>query len=229
LTALQTLSSAYKTQVPPTEGDVECLFEAIALDLIEHGFSVRHNALPDELADVLYYHLTNMPDHQFTEAGIGRQHKFRQNAHVRNDEISWINGNSPAGLQWLNFTTALQIYLNRRLFLGLFSFESHFAHYAPGRFYKRHLDAFKGQANRMLSLVIYLNPEWEQHDGGELIIYRDQRDQEGITIAPKYGTLAVFLSEEFEHEVKPTKRDRYSIAGWFRLNSSTPNKVDPPK
>lgn len=37
------------------------------------------------------------------------------------------------------------------------------------------------------------------------------------------GTLVVFLSEEFEHEVLPAKRDRYSIAGWFRVNPSALN------
>jgi SM-20-related protein len=129
-------------------------------------------------------------------------------------------------LQW---TQVLQVYLNRRLFLGLFSFESHFAHYAPGHFYKRHLDAFKGEANRVLSLVTYLNPEWSKSDGGELVIYENTGDTVGRSVSPEFGTLAVFLSEEFEHEVKAATRDRYSIAGWFRLNSSTTDKVDPPR
>lgn len=48
--------------------------------------------------------------------------------------------------------------LNRHLLLGLFSFESHFTHYRAGDFYKQHQDAFKGQANRILSLVVYLIP-----------------------------------------------------------------------
>ena len=106
--------------------------------------------------------------------------------------------------------------------------ESHFAHYAPGHFYKRHIDAFKGDANRVLSLVTYLNPDWLSTDAGELVIYQDSDDRQGKYVRPELGTLAVFLSEEFEHEVKAAKRDRYSIAGWFRLNSSTPDKVDPP-
>lgn len=207
----------------------DTLFESIALDLIEQGYSIQSKALPIDLSEILHYHLINMPEYKFSEAAIGRQHKQQHNDDIRNDEIAWINGESPAGIRWLQWTQALQVYLNRRLFLGLFSFESHFAHYAPGHFYKRHVDAFKGDANRVLSLVTYLNPQWSASDGGELIIYQNPGDKTGLKVAPEFGTLTVFLSEQFEHEVKPANRDRYSIAGWFRLNSSTPDKVDPPQ
>lgn len=206
----------------------DSLFELIAQDIIEKGYSIRTKALPSELANTLHFHLHNMAEYKFSEASIGRQLQQQVVETVRNDEIAWIHGNSPAGLQWLKWTQALQSYLNRRLFLGLFSFESHFAHYAKGHYYKRHLDAFKGQANRVLSLVTYLNPEWHQDQGGELVIYNDANDQVGTHVLPEFGTIAVFLSEEFEHEVKPALKDRYSIAGWFRINTSTADKVDPP-
>ena len=42
-------------------------------------------------------------------------------------------------------------------------------------------------------------------------------------------TVVMFLSEEIPHEVKPAQRDRYSVTGWFRLNSSSPDRVDPPR
>jgi SM-20-related protein len=119
--------------------------------------------------------------------------------------------------------------LNQRLFLGLFSFESHYAHYAPGAYYKRHYDAFRGEANRVLSVVCYLNPNWSASDGGELVLYRDEQDREGLKVVPLYGTVVVFLSEEFPHEVLPASRDRYSVAGWFRVNCSIDNKIDPPR
>ena len=35
-------------------------------------------------------------------------------------------------------------------------------------------------------------------------------------------------SKEFPHEVLPANRDRYSVAGWFRVNTSLANKADPP-
>lgn len=207
---------------------IDSLFESIAQDIAAKGYSIQTNAIPKELAEILHFHLSNMPEHKFSDASVGRQLNQKLNEKVRNDAIVWINGLSPAGAKWLNWTQDLQGYLNRRLFLGLFSFESHFAHYAKGNYYKRHLDAFKGQANRVLSLVTYLNPEWEAEDGGELVIYQNSEDQEGIKVRPEFGTLAVFLSEDFEHEVKPSLRDRYSIAGWFRVNSSTADKSEPP-
>ncbi|WP_335340025.1 2OG-Fe(II) oxygenase [Sedimenticola selenatireducens] len=43
------------------------------------------------------------------------------------------------------------------------------------------------------------------------------------------GELAVFLSEEFPHEVLAADRDRYSVAGWFRVNGSINQQIDPPR
>jgi len=113
--------------------------------------------------------------------------------------------------------------------MGLFSFESHLAHYGNGDFYKRHYDAFQNQRSRVLSMVVYLNQSWGPDDGGELVLYREDVDQEGIRVTPLMGTVVLFLSEEFPHAVLPAKRDRYSIAGWYRVNGSTPDRVDPPR
>jgi SM-20-related protein len=205
----------------------DSLFERIAQDIEKQGFSINHHALPAELTRSLVHHLhnTKVP---FDNAGIGRAANYQQNERIRSDEICWITGDSLAGRHWLKWAAALQTHLNRRLFLGLFSFESHFAHYLPGAFYRRHLDAFKGEANRILSLVVYLNPDWESDQGGELVLYCRADDAQGTRILPSWATVVVFLSEDFPHEVLPAVRDRYSIAGWFRLNTSIFNRVDPP-
>lgn len=210
------------------EGENTHLFETVAMNLLTKGYSINPNALPQELSESLWVHLQNMPNANFDKAGVGRNKDFRLNNFVRNEEICWINGESDAGAAWLRWTSDLQTYLNRRLFLGLFSFESHFAHYAPGDFYKKHLDAFQGKSNRVLSLVVYLNPGWQPDDGGELAIDVKEGDDCTIKITPSFGTLVTFLSQEFPHEVLPAQRDRFSIAGWFRVNSSSEEKVDPP-
>jgi SM-20-related protein len=204
------------------------LFENIARDLLDKGYSVNPSALPEHLTRALRQHVHTMHTSQFDAAGIGRQQAHALNHFVRTDEICWITGESRAGQHWLSWTQSLQTFLNRRLFLGLFSFESHFAHYAPGDFYKKHLDAFKGEANRILSLVVYLNPGWLPDDGGELVIYHGA-EPESLKVTPSLGTVVSFLSEEFPHEVLPAKRDRYSIAGWFRVNTSTARRIDPPR
>jgi SM-20-related protein len=113
--------------------------------------------------------------------------------------------------------------------MGLFDYEAHFAHYAPGSYYKRHLDAFKGNTNRVVTTVFYLNPEWDVQAGGEILMYRDEAAAEPFTrVAPEFGTLVVFLSDRFPHEVVSASRDRYSIAGWFRVKSLGA-RIDPPQ
>ncbi|WP_345292682.1 2OG-Fe(II) oxygenase [Kangiella marina] len=214
---------------PIKESGNGLLFTKIAKDLSDQGYSVTPDGLPKSLASALYKQLKAMKDSEFDTAGIGRKQNHRVSDVVRTDEICWIDGTSKAGQEWLEWSSELREFLNLQLFLGLFSFESHFAHYAPGDFYKRHLDAFKGESNRVLSLVVYLNPDWKAEDEGQLVLYSDADDREGVKVTPNFGTVVAFLSEGFPHEVLPAARDRYSIAGWFRLNTSHMDRVDPPR
>ena len=118
--------------------------------------------------------------------------------------------------------------LNRALFLGLFEYEAHFAHYPPGAFYRRHLDSFRGRANRVVSTVGYLNPDWPEDGGGEMVLYApDEPEREVARVRPSAGTFACFLAERVPHEVLPTRLPRASIAGWFRRNASLGGRVDP--
>ncbi|WP_444890413.1 2OG-Fe(II) oxygenase [Microbulbifer sp. DLAB2-AA] len=207
----------------------ETLFAHIARDLTEQGYSIRHAALPESLSSALFTYQQEMNGEKFIDAGVGRGDDYLRNEFVRTDEICWITGESATGSDWLSWAGQPQVYLNRHLFLGLFSFESHFAHYRPGDYYKRHYDAFRGEANRVLSLVVYLNPGWSTADAGELVLYKDEQDRVGTKVMPLMGTVVTFLSEEFPHEVLPANRDRYSIAGWFRVNTSVTDRVDPPR
>jgi SM-20-related protein len=211
-----------------TSASNEVLFDRIARDIEQQGYSIRSGALPEGLANALLLHQQTLEAEKFKSAGIGRGNEYLENEFVRTGEIAWINGETEAGRKWLEWSASLQRFLNRRLFLGLFSFESNFAHYPPGGYYKRHYDAFRGDANRVLSVVVYLNIGWTGTDGGELVLYKDDFDKDGIKVVPLLGTVVVFLSKEFPHEVLPAHRDRYSIAGWFRVNTSVTDRVDPP-
>ena len=198
----------------------ESLFEKIADDLHLHGYSVNPAALPAGLCKALLAEILNNLLQNFQPARIGRTSAHKLDAQIRQDRTLWIEGTTAAQKEWLDFSAALQHALNRKLFLGLFSFESHCAHYQPGAFYKRHLDAFKGQSNRVLSVVAYLNPDWQTHWGGELVIYpQNDANTPILHVTPEMGTFVVFLSEEFPHEVLPANKDRYSIAGWFGVNN----------
>lgn len=212
-------------------GSSDCddpVFTQIAADLAERSFSVIPNALPPSLSASLFQQIQALSPAQFDPAGVGRDHAHTLNQFVRRDSIRWISGQTEAERAWLQWSERLRHSLNQQLFLGLFSFESHFAHYSPGDFYKKHLDAFKTDAfkthalnrttNRMLSVVAYFNPGWLPDDGGELLIYNAAGTETQLQVIPAYATLAVFLSEDVPHEVLPARRDRYSIAGWFRSN-----------
>ena len=203
--------------------------QQIANEIARIGYCILPKALPQDLCNVLMKSARTSTERQYRHAGIGRADQHQKNESIRSDEIDWIDDGSPAGEAWLDWCSQLQLALNQRLFLGLFSFESHFAHYAPGRFYGRHLDAFKGRTNRVLSLVTYLNEDWHPSDGGELVLYQDDEDDTGLRVVPEAGTVVLFLSDEFPHEVLPAKADRYSIAGWFRINTSSGRSIDPPR
>jgi len=207
----------------------DTLFENIATGLEQQGYIVLPAVLPEFLTDGLLDYLSTLESSAFRAARIGRGTDQIRNRFVRRDRIHWIDGSHPGGAQWLAWLGRLKDYLNRRLFLGLFSLESHVSLYEPGDFYRRHLDAFKGQSNRILSLVSYLNRGWEPGQGGELVIYDPDSDQELVRVVPNYGSLVLFLSEEFPHEVLPTARDRYGVAAWFRVNTSLSDTIDPPR
>jgi len=110
----------------------------------------------------------------------------------------------------------LRLTLNRILQLGLFEFEIHFARYPAGVRYARHVDQFQGDGRRQLSCVLYLNENWKYEDGGELRLYLNGDDTKFEDVLPQGGRLVIFLSARFAHEVLPARRERLSIAGWFK-------------
>ena len=207
----------------------EALFTQIAEGIETQGYVILPAALPDTVADSLLEYLAEVEQQRFHAASIGRGQDQMRNSFVRRDRIFWIDEQNPASILWLEWAARLKRYLNRRLFLGLFSFESHFSYYRENDFYKQHVDAFRGESNRVLSLVTYLNKGWQPDQGGELVIYSPDGQHELVTVQPGFGTVVLFLSEEFPHEVRPTARERYAVAGWFRVNGSINEAIDPPR
>lgn len=201
--------------------------DRIAAALAAEGYIILDDILPDDLLALLASQATSSSANTYKAAGVGREQGMQHNAAVRNDEISWIDSSNPAGKGYLDWMERLRSELNRRLFIGVFDYESHYAHYAPGAYYKTHLDAFKGNTNRIVTTVLYLNSNWQSENGGELVVYSPDSDCMLQKILPEYGRLVIFLSDKFPHEVLPANKDRYSIAGWFRVNNSSGIRVDP--
>lgn len=202
----------------------EVQIDRIADALVEQGYWLMDDALPKALLDQLLMHFNQLQDDEFKTAGIGRQADFQVQETIRSDKIHWIQPSTEITAEFLQWMDSLRVGINRHLFMGLFDYESHFAYYPVGAFYKKHMDAFRGkrqqgQSNRMLSTVLYLNDAWQPSDGGELLLYAENDENKVIeTILPECGRLVIFLSEKFPHEVLPAKRERKSIAGWFRVN-----------
>ena len=154
---------------------------------------------------------------ELRQAAIGHHDDRVIETAIRADHILWFEGDTPAQRAWLDCMQDLRGYLNRTLYLGLQDYECHFANYGPGSYYRKHYDCFHDDDARVVTTVLYLTSGWSEHDGGQLVLY-DRADDERVlcTIEPEAGTLAVFLSAVFPHEVLPTCRERASITGWFR-------------
>ncbi|HEX4299740.1 MAG TPA: 2OG-Fe(II) oxygenase [Gammaproteobacteria bacterium] len=156
---------------------------------------------------------------RFHAAGIGRE-AVRQPA-VRGDEILWVEDQAewaPQAARLLRDEfSRLREAINAETFLGLQDFEGHYAIYPAGARYARHVDRFKSDSRRVISVVLYLNEDWSAGDGGELCLYRDLGDAHAaMKITPEGGTLVCFLSDAVPHEVLQARRSRLSLTGWFR-------------
>jgi SM-20-related protein len=150
---------------------------------------------------------------ELQQAGVGQGADRLVRPEVRGDWIGWLDPGEDALGAYLVRMEELRLELNRSAYLGLFEFETHFAVYPPGAAYTRHADRFARDARRVLSTVLYLNADWEPTDGGALRIHL--ADGAHVDIEPRGGTLVVFASE-LEHEVLPARRERFSLAGWFK-------------
>ncbi|UYG00903.1 MULTISPECIES: 2OG-Fe(II) oxygenase [unclassified Halomonas] len=197
--------------------------------LVEQGWYVGKGVIDAGLCQSLEQELFRLKDAQaLEEAGIGRGREHHLRKDIRGDAIHWLNRESEAQRVYLSAMQRLQVALNQTLFLGLFEYEAHFAHYPTGAFYKRHLDSFRGRANRVVSTVGYLTPEWPSDGGGEMVIFDPRESEREVArVIPEAGTFACFLSDTIPHEVLPTRYPRSSIAGWFRRNASTGGVLDP--
>ncbi|MDG4811638.1 2OG-Fe(II) oxygenase [Hydrogenovibrio sp. 3SP14C1] len=198
--------------------------------LVEKGWFEWPHAVTDELCQQLLTEAEHHDDQgNLQRAGIGRGDVHQLNTDIRRDQIKWLDGASASQQTYFKQMAELQYQLNRALFLGLFEYESHFAVYKAGAFYKKHLDSFRGRANRMVTTVLYLNPGWQTGWGGELVIYNEDSSEKLATVTPELGKLVVFMSEQIPHEVLPTLQARISIAGWFHCNNSIAGQIDPAK
>ena len=193
----------------------------VAGDLLQRGYAIAQDFLaPADVAALAAECRRLDAAARLQPAAVGRGSARRHAAAIRGDRTLWLDplATTPAQARYWARIRPLRLALHRALLLGLDELEAHYAVYPPGARYARHRDRFRDDDARVLSSVLYLNPEWNDSDGGELRIYADT-DAWFIDVMPRGGTLVLFLSADFEHEVLPATRERLSIAGWFRRAS----------
>ncbi|MBK9105599.1 MAG: 2OG-Fe(II) oxygenase [Saprospiraceae bacterium] len=191
-------------------------FEFLVQGLLKDEYGIVEDFVsPPLVARLRSNLLARLAIGKMSKAGVGQHASFHENHEVRRDQISWIDDDqSDSGEEeYFRLLWDFLGYLNDTCYTGLNAFESHYAHYGQGSFYRRHLDQFKTDSGRKYSLVLYLNDLWLEGDGGQLVIYRKD-DQ--VSISPQGGTIVFFQSDHNEHEVLPAARERMSIAGWMK-------------
>lgn len=193
---------------------------AIAEAIGAHGWSVTAQFLDESAAAALRaVAIERRGAGEFRAARVGRASGAAAAPAVRGDAIRWLAPDDPAAAVRNAFERleTLRVVLNRALFLGLASLEAHFAAYPPGARYGVHVDRFRDDDARVVSVVLYLNDAWTEADGGALRLYLERAGEPpSVDVPPAAGTLAVFLADRHAHEVLPARRDRYSLTGWFR-------------
>lgn len=197
--------------------------ELITQDICKQGYHIidaflaepEHQALSNTI-HTLYQ------QGQLNQARIGRASQTQQNNLIRNDAISWLEEGSPdpATQAYFKKTHELAYILNQSLYLGLSVFESHFAAYAPGSYYKKHIDQFASTQDRKISCVYYLNQHWEPQYGGELKLYNTHNELI-YSLLPQ-GNRFICFNSELPHEVCLTHVPRFSIAGWMKTRPLNP-------
>jgi len=190
-------------------------FDAIADGLAEHGYAVADQFLNEqEVSAILQHGDFNDARQRFKKAGIGKQQDAQINEAVRGDYIHWLDpqtASAPVKV-YLDRLDELVRFLNRALFLSLKQAEVHLTTYPAGTYYKRHLDQFKKDDHRKLSVICYLNEAWLPEHGGQLRMYLPEGEKDLLPLA---GRLVCFRSDQIEHEVIAATRERLSITGWI--------------
>ncbi len=178
------------------------------------GFFFRDDFLPLPVANRIRSEaLALVAQGALRAAGVGREGKTEPR--IRGDRLCWVEKDTAGrGTRALMQTfEKLRQTVNRELYLGVSRYEMQLAHYPAGSSgYARHLDAFRGGANRLLTAIYYLNPAWRPEHGGELALYLPSGE---IRVEPVSNRLLVFLAEEIEHAVLPVHASRLALTAWF--------------
>ena len=191
-------------------------FDLLIDAYLENNIGIDAAFMSDSLAKGLQENIFQLQqDNLMTAAGIGNLEVKDAHQKMRSDQIYWMD-KSHDNIYEQEFLQLAEDFidrLNSTCYTGINGYEFHYAVYAEGSFYKRHRDQFKNDSDRKYSLINYLNDNWQEEDGGQLLVYQEEAVQK---ILPQSRTAVFFKSDQMEHEVTVANRQRMSITGWLK-------------
>lgn len=191
-------------------------FDTIINSYLQDNIGIDSNFLSIPLANGLHQNILQLQqDEQMQHANIGNDMIKDNNQKIRSDKIYWMDKshNNAFENEFLQLAENFIEHLNSTCYTGINAYEFHYAVYEEGTYYKRHKDQFKNNNSRKYSLINYLNHNWLEQDGGQLLVYQNDGVQK---IQPQSQTAVFFKSSEMEHEVVLAHRQRMSITGWLK-------------
>ena len=191
-------------------------FDVLIDSYLENNIGIDTCFLNEKLSNGLQQHIVQLQEQNLMyAAGIGNEIIKDSKQKMRGDKIYWMDKNHSNiyEQEFLQLAEDFIDRLNKTCYTGINAYEFHYAVYEEGSYYKRHRDQFKNDSNRKYSLISYLNRNWLEEDGGQLLVYQD----EGIKkILPQSQSAVFFKSDEMEHEVTVANRSRMSVSGWLK-------------
>ncbi|MEO7923084.1 MAG: 2OG-Fe(II) oxygenase [Chitinophagaceae bacterium] len=191
-------------------------FDTLIESYIGSKLGIDNHFLTDKLSKGLQQNILQLQkDKMMTPAGIGNQERKDNKQKTRSDMIYWMDKEHENVFEqeFLELAEDFIGHLNSTCYTGINSYEFHYAVYEEGSYYKRHTDQFQDDNNRKFSLISYLNEDWLEEDGGQLLVYQENEVQK---IIPHSRKAVFFKSDEMEHEVTRANRSRMSISGWLK-------------
>ncbi len=191
-------------------------FDSLIDSYLNNNIGIDTGFLNESLSTGLQQNILQLQkDEMMTVAGIGNEQVKDVNQKMRGDKIYWMDKshNNIYEQEFLQKVESFIDHLNSTCYTGINGYEFHYAVYEEGSCYKRHKDQFKNDSNRKYTLICYLNENWVEKDGGQLMVYQNKTTQ---NILPHSKTAVFFKSDEMEHEVTIANRSRMSITGWLK-------------
>ena len=191
-------------------------FDVLIDSYLQHNIGIDAGFLNENLSKGLLQNILRLQSEDLmVAAGIGNNIMKDDEQKMRSDKIYWMDKNHDNIFEQ-EFLKHIEDFINRlnsTCYTGINGYEFHYAIYEEGSLYKRHKDQFKNNSARKYSLISYLNNNWLEKDGGQLVVYQNNIAQK---ILPHAQTAVFFKSDEMEHEVTKANRSRMSITGWLK-------------